>query len=261
MSSTESSGERRSELVQYINDQAENGVYVTRVIEKTVIDVVTGTKKEVPATEIVRDEKGQPRRQQGSILGQFHIALMPLSISELPYDKIVEDQIKQRQFATTQVQIAQANSLKAEQDAKTIEAQGRATAADAKWKQEALKAKAVTEAQQELEVAELHAKQAEQYKRQQILMGEGDAQRKQLVMNANGALDQKLETYRDVNIAYAEAIKAAQPGAWTPAVVMGSSAGGGATNVAALVDLLTAKSAREIGIDMSVAGRAATAKK
>lgn len=262
MSSTESSGERRAELVQYINDQAENGVYVTQVKEREIIDPISGQKKLALVTEIMRDEKGTPRRQQGSILGEFHIKLMPMTISDLKYDKIVEDQIAQRQAATTQVQIAQANARKAEQEAITTAKQGEANAAAAKWKQETIKAQAVTEAEQKLRVAELAAKEAEQYKREQILRGEGDAQRKQLVMNADGALDQKLEAYMEVNARYAEAIKTAQPGAWTPSVVMGSgSTTGPGTTASTLVDLFTAKTARDLGIDMTVGGKAATAKK
>lgn len=260
MSSTESSGERRAELVQYINDQAEKGVYVTQVVEKEITDPITGAKKEVAITQIVRDRDGNPRRQQGSILQDFHIKLLPMSISEIRYDAVVEDQIKQRQQATTQVQIAQANAKRAEQEKLTTEAQGAANAAKAKWEQETIKAKEVTAAQQRLAVAELDAKAAEQYKREQILRGEGDAQRKQLVMNADGALDQKLEAYIKVNGFYANAIQTAQPNAWTPAVVMGGG-GGSPSNAAALIDLFTAKAARELGIDMSVSGKAATARK
>ena len=263
MSSTESSGERRAELVQYINDQAENGVYVTRNREKEVLDPVSGQKRPVMITEIVLDEKGLPKRQQGSILGDFNIKLLPMSISELRYDKIVEDQISQRQSATTQVQIAQANAKKAEQEAITTAKQGEANAAAAKWKQETIKAQAVTEAEQKLKVAELAAKEAEQYKREQILRGEGDAQRKQLVMNADGALDQKLEAYKEVNAKYAEAIKAAQPGAWTPSVVMGGTGNqtGSTATASTLIELFTAKTARDLGIDMAIAGKAATVKK
>lgn len=259
MSSTESSGERRAELVQYINDQAENGVYVTQVREKEITDPITGVKKEVAITEIMRDKDGNPRRQQGSILGEFHIRLLPLSIKELAYDKIVENQIKQRQEATTQVQIAQANAKRAEQEKLTTEAQGAANAAAAKWKQETTKAQVVTEAQQNLEKATLAAREAEQYKRQQILIGEGDAQRKQLVMAADGALDQKIEAYKIVNQYYANAIAVAQPGAWTPSVVMAGRSGAGGSAVS-LLELFSAKAARDLGIDMSVGGRAATAK-
>ncbi len=259
MSSTESSGERRAELVQYINDQAENGVYVTQVREKEVTDPLSGTKKEIAFTEIQRDKDGNAKRQQGSILKDFGIKLLPMSIAELRYDAVVEDQIKQRQVATTQVQIAQANARKAEQEKLTTEAQGAANAAKAKWEQETIKAKVVTEAQQRLDIATLDAKSAQQYKAQQILIGEGDAQRKQLVMAADGALDQKIEAYKEVNAKYAQAIAQAQPGAWTPSVVM---AGGGAQGAGAvsLLELFSARAAQQLGIDMSVSGRAATAK-
>jgi len=51
------------------------------------------------------------------------------------------------------VATAMANSRKAEQDALTVAKQGEAAAAKAKWAQEAVKAQAVTQAQQEKEVA------------------------------------------------------------------------------------------------------------
>jgi hypothetical protein len=261
MSSTESSGERRAELVHYINDQAENGVYVTRVVEKQTKDIVTGVVKTVSATEIVRDSKGLPLRQQGSMLTEFNIKLLPLSISKLNYDKIVEDQIAQRQKATTEVQIAQANAKKAEQDAITVEAQGKAKAANAKWEQETIAAKAVTEAEQKLKVAVLGAKEAEQYKREQILRGEGDAARRQAVMSADGALDKKLETYENVQKAWAEAYSKYQ-GAQVPAVVFGgqngSTTGNAQAGAQALMDMLAVKTARELGVDMSVVGKDAT---
>jgi hypothetical protein len=258
MSSTESSGERRAELVQYINDQAEKGVYVTQVRDKEVTDPITGQKKEIVVTEIVRDKDGNPKRQQGSILQDFKIRLLPMAIAEIKYDGVVEKQIAERQAATTQVQIAQATAKRAEQEKLTTEAQGAANAAKAKWEQETIKAKAVTEAEQKLKVAELAAKEAEAYKREQILRGEGDSQRKQLVMNADGALDQKLQAYIEVNAKYAEAIKAAQPGAWTPVVQGGGQANQG--SAAQLIDLFTAKAARELGLDLAISGKAATAK-
>lgn len=256
MSSTESSGERRAELVQYINDQAENGVYVTKAEEVKTKDE-SGNDKTAIITKIVTDSSGQPKRQQGSILKEFDIKLLPLAISDLDYDSIVENQIKQRQEATTQVQIAQANARRAQQDAITIEAQGQAKAAEAKWTQETIKAKEITLAQQKLEVAQLAAKEAEQYKRQQILIGEGDAERKRLVMAADGALDPKLEAYKAVNFKYAEAIAAAKPGAWSPVYQVNGQGGSdksGGSNANQLVELLTAKAAKDLALDLSVKG-------
>ena len=260
MSSTESSGARRAELVQYINDQAGKGLYITHSSAVTVKDPITGVDKTENVT-VIDMKNGVPNRQQGSLLAEFNIGLQPMSISRLDYDNVVEKQIADRQQSITAVQNAKANSIRAEQDALTAETQGKARATTAKWEQEVIKAKEVTMAQQKLEVATLAAKEAEQYKKEQILRGEGDAQRKQLVMSADGALDQKLEAYKIVNGYYAEAIKSAHPGAWPPAVIMGSGTsqnGGGAQS---LIDMFTAKTARDLGIDMSVAGKAATGKK
>jgi hypothetical protein len=263
MSSTESSGERRGDLTQMINDQAQNGVFQTVTRQVETIDPISGEKKHANIVDVARDEKGLPKRQQGSILSTYGIKLQPISIKEIRYDAIVEKQIADRQVATTQVQLAQANARRAEQDAITIAKQGEAGAVKAKWEQETIKAKLVTEAQQKLEVATLAAKEAEQYKREQILRGEGDSQARALRMNADGALDQKLEAYKEVNAKYAEAIRYAAPGAWTPAVTMNNSGtSGGTTNGAqALMDMFAVKTAKQLGIDMTVTGAAQTAKK
>lgn len=262
MSSTESSGERRGDLTQMINDQAQNGVFqtVTRLVE--VVDPISNEKKHQNVVEVAKDEKGLPKRQQGSILQTYGIKLQPVSIKEIKYDGIVEKQIAERQAATTQVQIAQANARKAEQNAITIAKEGEATAAKAKWEQETIKAKLVTEAQQKLEVAVLGAKEAEAFKKEQILRGEGEAARKQLVMNADGALDQKLEAYKEVQKVWAEAFGKYQ-GQMVPSIVTGSgvSNGSAANNMQGLMEIMAAKAARDLSVDLQTAGKAQTAKK
>ena len=255
MSSTESSGERRSELVQYINDQAMNGVYMTRVVEKDIVDAVTQERHTASTTEIVLNKEGQPRRQQGSILSEFGIKLMPLSITNLDYDQIVQKQIAERQNATTQVQISIAKAKRAEQDAITAAKEGEAKAAEEKWKQEAIKAQKVTEAEQNRDVAMLAADTAEAWKREQILRGEGEAQRRQLVMSADGALDKKLEAYIEVQKTWADAFSK-YTGAMVPTMQMG-----GGTSTTALggaqefVNLMTMKAAKDLSLDMTVTGK------
>lgn len=260
MSSTESSGERRSELTNFINDQSAGGPYKTVTKNVKQPDPITGEEKTVSVVEISKDENGGFQRQQSSTVKTFNITLLPISIKEIRYDGIVEGQIAARQKATTEVQIAIANARKAEQDAMTTAKIGEANAAKAKWDQEVIKAKMVTEAQQKLEVATLAAKAAEQTKREQILLGEGEAERKRLVMNADGALDPKLEAYKEVNKYYADAISKYQ-GNWVPSVIMGGGNGGtSGSGATGLVDLLTAKTARDLGLDLSISGKGNTAK-
>jgi hypothetical protein len=251
MSSTESSAEKRPEIPKYIDDQLVNGPYLTKTVQMTVKDPITGQDKQVATVQIAMNDKGQPMRESESQITKYGIILQPVSINEIKYDQIVEDQIKQRQQSTTGVQISIANAKKAEQDAITTEQVGKASAAKAKWEQETVNAKEIALAEKGVAVATLGAKAAEQFKKEQTLIGEGEAARKRLVMEANGALDAKLEAYVAVSKAYAEAIGSYQ-GAWVPSVVMGQGSAGSSNGAQALVEMLTAKTARELGVDMSV---------
>lgn len=260
MSSLDSAAGRRNELLQIINDQMLNGVYKT--ISKTVehIDPVTGAKRQVTATEIVLGADGQPVRAQESYVKKFNVRMLPLTVSALKYDDVVESQIKTQQQAINQVTISVSNAKKAEQDAITAEKQGQAAAAKAKWEQEVVNAKIIAEAEQKVKVAQAELQQAELFKKAEILRGEGEAARKRLVMDADGQLDKKLEAVVAINKMYADAISKAQPGAWSPTVQMGGGdSRTGGQNAAALVDLMTAKTAKELGVDLQV--RAGAAKK
>lgn len=253
MSSKESYAEKRTSLIRYVEDQIMNGVYRTSQKEVKTKDQMTGADKTVTLVEIVQNG-ANPDRQEEPVLGNYGIKTSNFAVTELPYDEAVENQIKQQQSITMTVQTAIASAKEAEQRAITAAKEGEANAAKAKWEQEVEKARAVVMAQQKLEVARIDADAAGNEKKASILRGEGEAERKRLVMNADGALEKKLEAIVSINKMYADAIKDYK-GNWVPGVVMGSDgarAGGGAT---ALVDLLTAKTARDIGVDLSLAGK------
>ena len=70
-------------------------------------------------------------------------------------------------------------------------------------------------------------------------------------MQADGALEKKLQTYLEVSKLYADAIKG-YGGNWVPNVVMGGGAGTAGSGAQQLVDLLTAKTAKELGLDINI---------
>jgi len=257
MSSKESYAEKRTNLINYIEDQIQNGVYKTLQRDVKTKDPITGTEKTVTVVEITLDDHGIPLRQERSILGEYGIKTSNFAVTKLPYDQTVEDQIKQQQELTMKVQTAQASAREAEQRAITVAKEGEANAAKAKWEQEVIKAKMVTEAQQQLEVATLNAKAAEQTKREQVLLGEGESTRKRLVMQADGGLDPKVQALIKINEVWAAA--AAQAGNWVPSVIMGGD-GKNSSSVNDLVSLFTASAAKQMGIDMTVSGKAQTTK-
>jgi len=258
MSSKESYAEKRNSLIQYVEDQIQNGVYKTTSKEAKVIDQMTGVEKTVTKVDIM-EKDGIPLRQEDAAMAVFGIKTFNFAINELPYDAAVEAQIKQQQQITMDVQTSIADAKKAEQYAITVAKQGEANAAEAKWKQEVLKAAAVTLAQQEKEVASLNKEAAEFKKQEQILLGQGEAERKKLVMNADGALDKKIEAYKAVNLAYAQAIASYQ-GNWVPSVIMGDDGGKNSNGANNLINLLNTKTAMDLGLNMSVQGKNSTSK-
>ncbi|OHB21180.1 MAG: hypothetical protein A2939_01995 [Parcubacteria group bacterium RIFCSPLOWO2_01_FULL_48_18] len=250
MSSRESAAERRNEVLQLVEDQVQNGVYRTQSHEEKQPDPMTGQLRTIKLTSIVRGADGNPVRNEASPLDGFGIKIFNLSINEIRYDLEVEQQIQQQQQATMQVQLAIAKAKEAEQDAITAAKKGEADAAKAKWAQEVIKATAVTEAQQRLEVARLDAQAAAQTKLKETLLGEGEGARRRAVMQADGALDRKLTAWLEAQKVWAEAISKYQ-GAWVPSVVMGSGTSVAGSGAQQFMDILTAKTARDLGLDLS----------
>lgn len=254
MSSKESYAEKRNALITYVEDQITHGVYQTRQHDVKTTDPITGVEKTITAVEIVADDKGMPRRQEDPILTPFGIKTFNFTISELNYDATVEAQIRGQQQITMDVQTAIATAKKAEQQAITVAKEGEAAAAKAKWEQEVIKAKAVVEAQQALEVAQLDTKKAEQEKMAKILRAEGESEYKRKIIVADGALEQKLAAYKEVQAAWAQAFAEYKGPALVPAVVMAprEGAASGGTGAQALIDMLSAKTARDLALDLSI---------
>lgn len=246
MSSRESYAEKRSYLINYVEDQISNGVYKTVSRDTTVHDAISGTDKTITIIEIAQ-KNGIPQRQEDAVLKEFGIRAFNFSIEKLDYDQTVEAQIQQQQQMTMAVQTAMAEAKKAEQQAITAEANGKASAMTAKWEQEAVKARAVTVAEKVRDSSKLMAEAAEFVKREQTLLGEGEGARKRAAMIANGALEQKLEAYVQVNEMWADAFSKYQ-GSITPQIQSGGGASGnGAVN---FMEIMGIKAARDLSLDM-----------
>ncbi len=263
MSSTESYASRRNDLFQLIEDQAQNGVIATKSKTHVEKDALTGMEKTVTTVDVEADKDGKVIREDDSPLARFGVKTFGLNISEIKYEDTVENQIKTQQQSTMAVQIAIADAKRAEQQVLTTNKEGEANAAKARWDQktvaakqeeEALMVKTVAEtlAKQQLEVAKLATASAEQKKLADIALGEGESQRRKLVMEADGALEKKLEAMVQINAAYAQAIGQHQ-GPLVPSIVMGGD-GKAASSVGAtqLIELLSAKAAKDLSFDLSL---------
>lgn len=250
MSSKESYAERRNDLLMYIEDQVQNGVYRTETTQEKQPDPMTGQMKTVNVVKIINDSKGLPVRTDESPLRSFGIKTFNPSINEVTYDPVVEAQIKQQQDAIMQVQTAIAEAKKAEQAAITAEKNGQALAAKSKWEQEVIKAQKVTEAQQKVEVAEKEMKAAEFKKREFILLGEGESTQKHLIFMADGGLTLKAATLERI---MARNVQELSKQKWVPEIVMGGGQDHFAGNqLAVMMNLLSLQAMKSLGLDMTI---------
>jgi hypothetical protein len=86
---------------------------------------------------------------------------------------------------------------------------------------------------------------AAESKQANILLGEGEAARKRLVMQADGALAQKLEAYVAVQTRFAEAFENRK----VPQTVFGAANGSTDSDVSAFMQLMTVKAAQDLGLN------------
>jgi hypothetical protein len=262
MSAEESYSGRRAEFSQLAWDQVLHGIYITESEEQEITDEATGEKKNKRIVHIKYDAEGQPVRKENS-LAAVNIRISQFFLDkDFGYEEGVLQQISNQRDAMMKTVAAKAEAEKAQQDRLTAEAQGQANVMTAKYEAEVEKERAVvearkrkevaeTEASQRLEVAKLDKMAAEQYKQEKLLRADGDAEYKRRVMQADGALAQKLDAWIDVNKRYAQAIENYK-GNWVPNLVMGDNGGTGTMGSQDLINLLTAKTAQELALDLTL---------
>jgi len=229
MSAFESYAAKKNDLIFYITDQLNHGVYKTRTTEQKVFDELTQQEKVVRVAEIIKDEKapGGLARQETSPFSYYGLDISQLAISNIGYDETVRNQIAAQQQANMQIQTAMAQSMEARQNAIKAEEQGKATAATEKWKQEAIKAVEVTKAEQAKEVARLEADRAKFVADKIIQEKRAEAEANRLLVQAGLTPLDKATIDKEKAIGIAKEL-AAYKGDWVPKVV--SSGGTGSSN-------------------------------
>jgi regulator of protease activity HflC (stomatin/prohibitin superfamily) len=184
-----------------------------------------------------------------------------MSLTDIVYPKAVLDQIEAQRNARMDIITQQAEAKKEEAEALKEEAVGRKNVAQSRAKElvekeqrivraEADKAEAILKGEKVKEVAKLEKEAAEFEKKKQILLGEGEATRKRLVMSADGALEKKLGAWVEAQKVWAEAYSKRN----VPTTVLGGGGGSGHgdADVQSLIKLLTVKTAKDLSLDLGV---------
>ena len=280
MTARESYSEKRLDFIAWARDQITHGVYKTEEETKQVEDLVTGEKTWKKVKKIKTDDTGKPLYESNPLEGTG-IVLANFEIKTFGYEEKVRVQIAKQQEARMAVETAKAKAEEAKQEELKAIAEGKMKVAKAKYEKEQEKVKAVVDAQKNKEVQELDAlrdkqvaitqgekrkevalldKEAAVLKKQElILLGQGEAERKKLVLAADGALEQKIEALVTINRYYANAMKEYK-GNWVPHTVLGGSKDGDVNGAQTLIDLLTVKTAKDLSLDMKIKGGPQTVK-
>ena len=120
---------------------------------------------------------------------------------------------------------AKAKALEAVQRTIQIEEEGKASAAQAKWEQEKIKAVEVTKAQQAFEVAELQAKEANEKAKKIIAEGKAEAEANRLKVQAGLTPQEQAEWNYKTTVGVAEALSKSEV-KWVPDVMLSGNGGG-----------------------------------
>lgn len=228
MSSLESVSETRTDLIAYITDQLNNGVYKTRTVKQEVINDITGEKEIIAQAQIISDpdSPGGYKRQEKSPFSQYGITCGLVSIVDIKYDKATQSQIDAQKQANLAVITSKTKSLEAMQRTIQITEEGKAAAEKAKWEQEKEKAVAVVKAQQEFEVAELEAKKAQQVALKVKAEGEAKAAANRALVSAGLTPSEKAEWEYKTAVGVAQALAESKV-QWVPSIMF---SGNGSTN-------------------------------
>jgi regulator of protease activity HflC (stomatin/prohibitin superfamily) len=208
MSAFESYAEKKNDLIDYITDQLNYGVYKTQVKKVETTDPITGEKKTVNLASLIPDSlaPGGYKRSEVSPFSYYGLEIGQVAVSKIDYSQKVKDQISEQQKANMAVATARSKSLAAQQEAIRAEEEGKAAAAQAKWEQEKVKAVAVTKAEQEYEVARLAALKANEEAKKIKAEGEAEAYRQAKLVQAGLSPKERAEYEMKTKIGVAEAL-------------------------------------------------------
>ena len=238
MSSLESVSETRTDLIAYITDQLNNGVYKTKAVKTEVLNELTG-EMEVRTQSVILEDINAPggyARQEISPFSQYGITCGLVSILDIKYDAATQDQIDAQKQANLAVITSKTKSIEAMQRTLQITEEGKAAAEKAKWEQEREKAIAVTKAEQEREVARLAAEKAKFEKEKVIAEGQAQAEANRLKVAAGLTPQEKAEWQYKTTVGVAQALANSKV-SWVPEIMIAGQQNGGGTTAMDAVGL------------------------
>ncbi len=254
MSSEKHYGGGRAQMAQDFLDQLKEGVYLLVTEENVVYDSLEMEKKRVYQTEIQYDKKTAAPKRKLSSIKEYGITVADAAITDVDYENKVDEKLVKIIDAVTKSSISKQELMTAQQQTLTAKAKGEQALVEIEYQQKQEQTKQVVEAQTKVKVAEQDKMQQKIAYEGAILeakkikeLADANAYARQRIMQADGALEMKLNAQVEVQKVWAEAFSK-----YTGAIVPQIQTGGGPTTNGALnfMDIMTAKTAKDFALDL-----------
>lgn len=236
MSSEEAYADKRDDFANWATEQIESGVYKTEQNKDGKI--------------VIKLDKEGRQIHQRSPFTTYSINVSGFQVTDWRFEPATEAQIQEKRKAEMAEITAQAAAKQAIQETIAVEEQGKKAVAAEKYKQLQDAQKLIVDAQRQLEVNEFALKAANidvATAKEQALAtktrADAEAYQKRVIMEADGALEKKLEAYVETQKVWADAYSKRA----VPSIVMGGETGsGGNSDTSQFQNMLNAMVAKDL---------------
>jgi hypothetical protein len=243
----------RAQLTQDYMDQLKNGSYLLNIQETYDFDSTENVKKRIYSVKIQTDANGARKRKFSSIK-EYAVVIGDAQIIDVDYEQKVDEMLAKKIQAATEASVSKQRLMTAQQQQLTAEAEGKKKLVEIEYTQKQEQTKQVVAAQTLVEVAKQDllkqdiALQASSKEAAKIkTLADAEAYAKQRVMQADGALDKKLDAWTRSQEYMWDAFAKYQ-GQLVPSVVTGGNGAG--TNALNFMELMGIKAAKDLALDM-----------
>lgn len=265
LTSEEAYAEKRSNIAEWAEAIMENGRFNTKVVARE-ITMTDGTKQRKNVPEIVY--KDGIAQHQGSPLQNYGVKVSGFQVTNIDFEIATQKQIDAKRDAEMGSITARANADKALWQKKEVEANGEKEVAARRYEQLQINEKDILVAEREKQVALIEAARVKEVNAEQLLAAQIDvktakeqaaatieraaaeAKAKELVMNADGALDKKLAAYNKAMADWATAYQL-RTVADVPQIVMGGD-GKTSNGSSDFMKMMEAKVAKDLALDLAI---------
>lgn len=245
----------RAQLGQDLLDQLQNGAFLLDVKEVSKKDTLSNEIKTTYVSSPKYDSKNNILRKHSSIK-EYEISVPDAQLTDIEYSEAVLSMINQNIEAVTKASVSKQNLTTAQQEALTAKAKGERDLVTIEYEKKKDQTAQVVAAQTLVEVAKQDlikqeiARQASVKEAAKIkTLADANAYEKSKMIQADGALTQKLTAWTTAQEYWAKAFGEYQ-GAIVPQMQMGGNGTGNENSAVRFMEIMGMKAARDLNLEL-----------